>query len=199
MNTRTHTFLPGQVLPAALITPKQSHSANIVQIKTGQEDLTDCDGIWSTNPKFILGVRTADCAPICLWDNEKFGIVHAGWRGTINGAVENLLSQFELSSNLNVWIGPILPRFEIQKDDCYDLISAKFGDQFFTHQPSPSPSQREGRIIFEFKECLRHLLPSQAVFDERSTFESKDLASWRRDKHFNNGQNVSVIGSSHLF
>lgn len=201
MNTRTHTFLPGQDLPKCLVLPAQSHGAQVVEIKTGQENLDNCDGLWTRNPEFLLGVRTADCAPICFWDEERFGIVHAGWRGAVNGAIENLLSvfQFELGSStehqssncdLNIWIGPLLPRFEIQPDDCYAEIQAKFGTQFFT--------ETNNSVFFDFKECLQHILPT-AVFDNRSTFDDSNLASWRRDKAFAKGQNVTVIGSKNLF
>jgi|GEM_PF-2178242 len=191
MNIKTLTFLPGQDLPNVLITPQQSHSANIIEVITGEENLINCDGLWSANSHFLLGVKTADCAPICMWNGEKFGIVHAGWRGTVNGSVEGLLEVFKDSTNLNIWVGPILPKFEIKKDDCYDQIHHKFGEQFFT--------VLDDKIEFEFKKCLQHLLPPQTIFDGRSTFDDPSLSSWRRDKHFNNGQNVTVIGSSNLF
>jgi len=194
---KIQTFLPGQTLPKNLMLPQQSHSANIFEIKTGFEDLTNCDGLWTQNPKLLLGVKTADCAPICVWNKNCFGIVHAGWRGVVNGAVENLLLNFETglkfgdrSPNLNIWIGPILPRFKIQKDECYDLIFKKFGDQFFT--------LTDNMIFFEFKDCLRFMLP-EAEFDERSTYVHLNLASWRRDKSFPNGQNTTVIGFSNAY
>ncbi len=194
MKLQAHTFKQLESLPKQVLLPQQSHSARIVEIKTGDEDLCDCDGLWTTNPDFLLGVKTADCAPIAIWNERQFGIVHAGWRGTVNGAIENLLAVFQRPSpdgNLNfhprmkIWIGPILPRFEIQKDNCYQQIKAKFGSQFF--------NEVEDKIIFEFEECLKFMLPT-AQFDSRSTFEDSSLASWRRDKHFENGQNTTVIG-----
>lgn len=205
---QTHTFLPVKDLPKNIIFPQQSHGNRVVKIVTGEEDLSACDGLWTTNPDFLLGVKTADCAPICVWNQNQFGVLHTGWRGTVNGAIENLLAQFETgrqtspnrrdrSLNFKIWVGPILPRFEIQKDNCYQQIYDKFGDRFFTKPPSSSPQRGEG-LQFEFKKCLQFMLP-QAQFDPRSTLEDSTLASWRRDKAFPNGQNSTVIGPTNLF
>jgi copper oxidase (laccase) domain-containing protein len=194
---KIYTFEPGAELPAKVITPQQRHSAHIVKIETGLENLNDCDGLWTKKSKLLLGVKTADCAPICIWNDTQFGIVHAGWRGTVNGAIENLRLNFETglefgdrSPNFKIWVGPILPRFEIQKDNCYDQLKTKFGSQFFT--------KTEDKIYFEFKKCLQFLLPT-ALFDSRSTFDDLSLASWRRDKAFPKGQNTTVIGFSKQF
>lgn len=202
MNLKIHTFLPGEPLPENLVLPVQSHSPNIVKIETGAEAITNTDGLWTESKDFLLGVKTADCAPICMWDDKKFGIVHAGWRGTVNGAIENLLKNFTNESGLyevrtrvpKIWIGPILPRFEIQPDDCYKQIHHKFGDQFFSEVDLESRST----LMFEFKKCLQFMLP-QAQFDSRSTSDDLSLASWRRDKAFPKGQNVTVIGPTNIF
>jgi copper oxidase (laccase) domain-containing protein len=194
---KIHTFRPNETVPLNLILPQQSHSPKVVKIETGLEDLKDCDGLWTDNSAVLLGVKTADCAAICIWNDTQFGMVHAGWRGVVNGAVENLLSKFETglefgdrSPNLNVWVGPLLPRFEIQKDDCYEQIKQKFGERFF--------SVEKNQLYFEFKKCLQSMLP-EAQFDERSTFTDLSLASWRRDKAFPKGQNKTVIGFSSRF
>ena len=180
--TNFQTFIPGELLPSNLVLPRQSHSARLVEIVTGNEDLNDCDGVWSRNSHFNLGVKTADCAPICFWNDTQFGVIHAGWRGTVNGIIENMLAITE--SDTQFWIGPILPQFEIQKDACYEQIHTKFGSQFFI--------VNKDQILFNFKACLSHLLPS-AQFDPRVTAEDLTLSSWRRDKHFENGQNTTII------
>ena len=204
---KIQTFKPSEVLPNKVILPQQTHGAKVVKIQTGLENLESCDGMWSESENFLLGVKTADCAPICLWNDTQFGILHAGWRGTVNGAIENMLQafEFELGSNspsrpsrdgvqnypgMAIWVGPLLPRFEIQKDRCFQQIHTKFGDRFFT--------KNNGKIMFEFKHCLQFLLPN-AQFDTRSTSEDSTLASWRRDKRFPKGQNVTVIGPSQFF
>jgi len=40
-----------------------------------------------------IGILTADCAPILLYDPQKkiIGCIHSGWRGTLNGVIENTI------------------------------------------------------------------------------------------------------------
>lgn len=180
------TFAPEQLpLTFDYITPKQTHSATLIEIKTGQEDLDQCDGIWSRNRQFCLGVKTADCAPITFHNDQIFGVIHAGWRGCINGIIEEMMTLIEQESELGSTkfnIGPILPQFEIQKDHCYQKIQHKFGEKYFISQ--------NGTILFNFKKCLESLVPN-AQFDPRSTGENPDLASWRRDQ--NQKRNLTLI------
>ena len=79
-------------------------------------------------------------------------------------------------------MGPLFPIFEIQPDDCFDQIQAKFGDQFFI--------KKDTKIFFDFKSAIAHLLPS-AEFDPRSTYDTLDLASWRRDQ--DQRRNITII------
>ncbi len=186
------TFFPTQKLPEDVVVPEQVHETRIVEIVTGTEDLSVCDGIWTRNPELSLGIRTADCAPIVFHDSEKFGILHAGWRGLCGGICEKMLKIFNsvdspklgesTNMELKIFVGPIFPRFEIQKDFCHVKISEKFGDRFFEEQGE--------QVIFDFEGAIRSILPG-AEFDGRSTFEQADLASWRRDE--DERRNVTVV------
>ena len=178
------TFPPDSKISFSVILPKQCHGLKIVEIITGQEDLTDCDGVWTRNKDFILGIKTADCAPVCFSDSEKFGILHAGWRGLVSGICEKMLDIFN-SPETEIFVGPMLPEFEIKKDSCYEAISQKFGSQFFV--------EKDDEIIFKFKDALASILP-KAVFDPRTTFGDQSLSSWRRDK-IRNQNNTTIIKS----
>ena len=66
-------------LPASTFCPAQSSSA------TGPTATP-----WSpTVPASVLGILTADCAPILLADPEAgvIGAAHAGWKGAVDGIV----------------------------------------------------------------------------------------------------------------
>ena len=54
-----------------------------------------CDGIINTTPGIALGVLTADCCPILIGHKKKqlTGVIHAGWKGVINGILENFISK----------------------------------------------------------------------------------------------------------
>lgn len=174
------TFLPNEELPERLILPNQTHSTRIIEIVTGNEDLTECDAVWSRDFSKILGVKTADCAPIVSWEEDRFGLLHAGWRGFVNGITENMLDVFK---NPQVFVGPFLPQFEIQRDFCYEEIKSKFGEKFFYEENQ--------KLWFDFRKAIKSVLP-MAEFDGRNTQTIESLASWRRDKSVE--RNVTVIG-----
>lgn len=188
---RVEILAPNESIPAEVIFPQQTHSCNIREVITGEEDLSDCDGIWcDRSASFTLGVKTADCAPIALWDGQRYGIVHAGWRGLVGGIIETMLEVFE---EPEIVVGPILPQFEIQRDFCYDAIYEKFGDQYFLPLPGGARGgimkESEG-VIFDFQSALQSLIPT-AKFDLRITAQEPHLASWRRDQ--DTRRNVTFI------
>lgn len=158
-----------------VIIPVQTHSNNIVEIKTGSEDLQDCDGMFTAQSNtFTLGIQTADCAAICFSDQHHYGIIHAGWRGLVNGIIEDMLDRFV---DPQVFVSPLIHEFEIQQDYCYEQIREIFGEQYFYLKKD----QQKTILMFQFLEALQSVLPSDAVFDGRDTFTTPTLASWRRD------------------
>jgi copper oxidase (laccase) domain-containing protein len=166
-------YLPGeQVREGAIVIPKLPHGADIVTIQTGTEDLTDCDALLTKSHDFHIGIKTADCAPVCFSDGETIGIAHIGWRGLCLGLIEKTMTNFD-TAKLDVYVAPFLHAFNIQKDFCYDLITQKFGEKYI--------EQKDGELIFHFKDAVSSLLPAETVYDTRST-EDISFPSYRRDK-----------------
>jgi YfiH family protein len=116
---------------------KQTHSAsglvctedNLSQVRSFQDE---GDFLMTHVQHIGLGVMTADCLPIVLYDsrNHAAAIVHAGWRGSAQGIVLRALESMQQEYNtaldhLQVFFGPSA------KICCYqvgqDLI-AKFDD-----------------------------------------------------------------------
>jgi len=155
-----------------VIAPIQTHSNNIVEIISWEENLENCDGIFcSREKKFKLGIKTADCSAIVFWDQKKYWVVHAGWRWLVNWIVEKMLQNFK---NPEIFVAPFYKKFEIQKDFCYEAIFEKFWDKFF--------EEKNWKIIFDFENALKSILPKNAVFDKRDTFLDENFYSWRREK-----------------
>ena len=68
-----------------------------------------------------LGVVTADCVPIILYDNknEIIGCIHAGWKGASSGIIENTVKYFKrLNSNNRIFasIGPCIGKESYEVD-----------------------------------------------------------------------------------
>ena len=76
----------------SVVLANQTHSCNIAVINSDKSRgwfeidsaIKDSDALISDRKGVLLGVLTADCVPILLFDEKKsvIGAVHAGWRGS---------------------------------------------------------------------------------------------------------------------
>ena len=75
-----------------IIFVNQIHSSNIFIFDNIYPNDIKADGIITKNKDVLLGILTADCAPIILLGNEYFGILHVGWRGLLNNIISNAVN-----------------------------------------------------------------------------------------------------------
>ena len=108
---------------AALATVHQVHSADVVVVEQpwAQEDRPRADAMVTDRPGLLLGILTADCAPV-LFADEEAGVIaaaHAGWRGALAGVTDSAISAMErLGSrreNIHAAVGPCIaqPSYEV--------------------------------------------------------------------------------------
>ena len=88
------------VLPSAdLATVHQIHSANVVRVEKpwAQDERPHADAMVTDRPGLLLGILTADCAPVLLADAEAgvVGAAHAGWRGALAGVTDSVIAAME--------------------------------------------------------------------------------------------------------
>ena len=100
-----------------LILMNQTHSNKVEVInKITNVARINCDAMLTKNNDIALCVLTADCVPILVFERNKkiIGCIHAGWKGAINGIIENFLKRIiEMGGNLKelvVSIGPCIAK-----------------------------------------------------------------------------------------
>ena len=82
-----------------LVMPHQVHETKVAQIdeaffslsaEARQEALEGVDALMTSLKGVCVGVSTADCIPVLLYDPEARAVcaIHAGWRGTVKRIVE---------------------------------------------------------------------------------------------------------------
>ena len=76
-----------------LILMHQSHSNKVVEIKKITIKKVIADAMITKMKGFAIGVVTADCVPIILYDlnNEIIACIHAGWKGAFLGIIKNTI------------------------------------------------------------------------------------------------------------
>ena len=68
-----------------LVTLRQVHSDILHTLHEAPEHALRGDAVMTRVPGLLLGVQTADCVPILLFDPKRRAVaaIHAGWRGTL--------------------------------------------------------------------------------------------------------------------
>lgn len=122
-----------------LVMPHQVHDCVVHRIDGPQQGVIEgVDAVMTDVPQLCIGVSTADCIPVLLYDSTHRAVsaVHAGWRGTVlrivQKAVEAMHNAYGTApADLQAVIGPgiSLDSFEVG-DEVYDqFLSAGFDMQ----------------------------------------------------------------------
>ena len=110
----------------------QTHSNKVIIINERNKNSKKfySDALITKIRGIALGVVTADCVPIILYDpqNQIIGCIHAGWKGASSGIIENTIYKFKkLGSKNKIFasIGPCIGKksYEIDMDFYYKFLS----------------------------------------------------------------------------
>ncbi|HEX8064401.1 MAG TPA: peptidoglycan editing factor PgeF [Allosphingosinicella sp.] len=110
---------------AALVTLHQVHSADAVYVIAPFPDgaRPRADAMVADRPGLVLGILTADCAPVLLADREAgvAAAAHAGWKGALGGVVEAAVAEMERRGahrgRIAAAVGPCIARKSYEVDD----------------------------------------------------------------------------------
>ncbi len=115
------------VLPGAtLVSVYQIHSAEAVTVEMPWPDdaRPRADAMVTDRRNLLLGIVTADCAPVLMADAEAgvIGAAHAGWRGAHGGVIEATVAAMEglgaRREHIAAAVGPCIaqPNYEVSED-----------------------------------------------------------------------------------
>lgn len=122
-----------------LVMPHQVHDCVVRRIDGPQQGVIEgVDAVMTDVPQLCIGVSTADCIPVLLYDSTHRAVsaVHAGWRGTVlrivQKAVETMRDTYGTApADLQAVIGPgiSLDSFEVGDEVYNQFLSAGFDMQ----------------------------------------------------------------------
>lgn len=130
------------VSPGHIVTAHQEHTPNAVTVKVpwSTDSAPIADGLTSQTPGLALAVLTADCVPVLFAESNSkvIGVAHAGWKGALNGVIENTIqSMIDLGaekSSIMAAVGPCIgPRsYQVGPEfaDRFIMTDKKNGDYF---------------------------------------------------------------------
>lgn len=124
-----------------LILPRQTHSCETIVIDKNflaltseeqKEKLEGIDAIVTDIAQTCIGVSTADCIPLLLYDSEKRAVaaIHAGWRGTVARIAERCIEVMEVryGSNPDDIKAVIAPGISIEAFEIGDEVYDRFAE-----------------------------------------------------------------------
>jgi YfiH family protein len=135
---------------AELATVHQVHSAEVVVADAPwpQDQRPRADAMVTDTPNLLLGILTADCAPVLFADHQAVvvGAAHAGWRGALAGVTDATIEAMERlgarRERIHAAVGPCIAQPSYEVDDSFraHFLGAD-GDnaRFFVAGPASKP------------------------------------------------------------
>ena len=185
-----------------LILLNQIHSNNVFKISKIPKKILKGDSLVTNKKGIALGILTADCAPVFIYDpvNNLISALHAGWKGAYKKIVSTTLRKFKLSgSNFNdliVVIGPCIGKnsYEVRND---------FLDKFIKQERSNKKffKTKKNKIYFSLIDYIKEQLTKFGVknieiINKDTYLLSNNFFSARRsikNKLNDYGRNISLI------
>ncbi len=196
------------VLPGSrLVTVYQVHSPDCVPVSDpiwSDEERPHADALVTNRKGVLLGILTADCAPILLADREAgvVGAAHAGWKGAFAGVAQNTVAAMEAlgarREAIVAAVGPCIARRSYEVDEAFFrrfLEQDEASEVFFG-------AGREGHYQFDLESYVASRLAACGLRRIETlgldTYGAPErYFSFRRATHrqeANYGRQISVIG-----
>ena len=147
--------------------PHQVHSTDVITVTKPWLDHPEgrpvADAVVTDQVGIVLGIVTADCAPVLFADREAgvVGAAHAGWRGAQGGVLENTIAAMEqfgaTASKIVAAIGPTIGQasyevdatfrknFDAGDDTLFEETAARDGKERWLFDLPSYVTQRLGR------------------------------------------------------
>ena len=188
-----------------LFTMNQTHSSKVVIINKNNLNTkrVNADALITNVKNIAISVLTADCVPILIYEkiNHIVACIHAGWKGAINGIIENTfkeMMQANKNNNFCVAIGPCigLENYEVGKEFYDEFIHENIkNDKFF------SPN-KNSKFFFDLRKYVNFKISKFNVkyvenIDLDTYAEKENFFSFRRSRKLGEkdyGRCISTIG-----
>ena len=183
----------------------QVHSNKFIYVKKDfkfKRKKIKADAIITDQKKFPIGILTADCAPVFLYDEKRnmIAAIHAGWKGAFKGIIDKVIN-FMLNKgckkkHLIAVIGPSIKQsnYNVGEDLKRKFVKKNKNNlKFF--------NKKKGLNYFDLPNFIKSQLKSKKItkidminidtFDERNNFFSARRSI--RLNHNDYGRNISII------
>ena len=205
--TENRRHAAAAVLPgAALVGTYQVHGIDVATVTApwSNADRPHADALVTDRPGLLLGILTADCAPVLFADRQAgvVGAAHAGWKGALAGVTDATLAAMEAlgadRGRIVAAIGPCIAKRSYEVDDA-------FRDRFAAADPANErffADARTGHHRFDLAAYVAARLADAGIVRVQVTgldtyLDEERFYSFRRATHRGEpdyGRQISLIG-----
>jgi len=182
---------------ADVATLYQVHSADALAVDAviPADARPKADAVVTRTPGLVIGVLTADCAPVLFADPEA-GVVaaaHAGWRGAVGGVLASTVAEMEkLGARRNrivAAIGPAINHdsYEVGPDFEAELLKSCADNEKFLVRENPDQRAHfdlPGFVAFQLEKCGITEVETRSPCTYRN---ESNFFSYRRSQHRSEG------------
>ncbi len=164
---------------AALEIKEATHILNLTSSSQSK-----ADGHYTTQNNLALGIVTADCMPVFIFSEKTIFAIHAGWRGALNGIVDqalNLIKSEFKNESFQLYVGPHIQKdsFEVSKDVAQQFYQ-KNSQCIYSHQEQNKAYVSLTDFIYPNIKQTPQIKDVQ--FSNINTFTNQNYNSYRREK-----------------
>ena len=185
-----------------LILMHQTHSNQVIEIKKNNyKKKILADAMITKMNDIVLGVLTADCVPIIVYDakNKIIGCIHAGWKGALSGIIKNTINKIKKNNSNNkiyASIGPCINKksYEVDKNFYKKFISKSKNNKIYFSKKNRT------KMFFNLRKFVTDKLLKLGVkvdqVNRDTLSESSNFFSYRRScklKEKDYGRCISTI------
>jgi YfiH family protein len=160
------------------------------------------DALITCRTNIPIGVLTADCAPILIYDQNKkmVAAIHAGWKGAFKGIIKRVV-KFMIKKgcsplNMTAAIGPCisLKNYEVKQDFIKKFIKKDKKTKIFFKKRANKNYFSLNKYIYSQLESLNIKkidVINKDTFDDKNNFFSARRSISRNENDY--GRNISII------
>lgn len=169
----------------------QTHSTKVLRLSAPTDaGEVEADAAFTNVPNLPCSVMTADCMALMIANTNgtEIAAVHAGWKGLLNGVIENTVKQFSSPrSEIHVWFAPSICQQHFEVGEDLKTLFSKFPSAL-------KASTVKDKTLLNLLEVanlkLEELGVYQRYYSNICTYSSVNLFSYRRSTH----QGISTCG-----
>ena len=201
-----------EALPCPIVQMHQVHDVKVAVVDRGdltRDELDGYDAMITDLPGVAIGVRTADCIPVLLYDPVKkaAAAIHSGWRGTVSKIVGKTVIKMQSTyasqpSDILAFIGPgiCVDCFQVGEEVALKFKETGFDiNSLWSFRGPKKGNDMEGGHHIDLKEACRQTLVESGLKNENiqitglCTYEDNDLLYSARKEGIECGRNITYI------